>query len=75
MHESLIKEFLIERDPEFKKLYLRHYQYEIELNKLQNLSFRSNAEQLRFKELKKKKLTLKDRMQILIHKHKTLIES
>ena len=70
MHENIVKEILLERDPDFKELYLKHYKYKKELNNLDNIIFKSHQEIIKCKDIKRKKLILKDQMQALIGKYK-----
>lgn len=70
MSEKQIKELLLEKNEEFKQIFLQHYQFEKELNQLNEISFKSNHEVMKCKEIKRKKLLLKDQMQTFINDHK-----
>jgi uncharacterized protein YdcH (DUF465 family) len=62
MDESQLKELMIARNEEFKRLYEEHKRHEEKLKSFEAKSFLSETEKLEEKELKKRKLTLKDRM-------------
>ena len=74
MSENQIKEMLLENSEDFRQIYLRHYDFQKELNKLNKINFKSSHEILKCKEIKRKKLLLKDQMQTYINAHKTEIE-
>jgi uncharacterized protein YdcH (DUF465 family) len=75
MHEmdittaDLLKEELMNRDPEFRELAREHTRYEERLSELTALAYPSDEEQLEEVTLKKKKLALKDQMYSLIIQH------
>lgn len=62
MDEQKLKEIMIVKDAEFKKLYEQHKKHEETLNVLKCKPVLSETEKLEEKELKKMKLALKDRM-------------
>jgi uncharacterized protein YdcH (DUF465 family) len=62
MDESALKELLLKENAEFRKLYEEHQRYEKRLAVLGKKTYLSEDERLEEKELKKKKLSLKDRM-------------
>lgn len=66
---DLLKEELMNRDPEFRELAREHTRYEERLSELTALSYPSDEEQLEEITLKKKKLALKDQMYALIMQH------
>ena len=66
---DLLKEELINRDPEFRELAREHTRYEQRLSELSSLAYPSDEEQLEEVTLKKKKLALKDQMYSLIMQH------
>lgn len=70
MEEKLLRERMLDENKEFKKLYLQHQKYEKELEKFKDKSFLTEEEKLKEKELKKKKLALKDRMYYLMREYK-----
>ena len=63
---DILKEELMNRDPEFRELAREHTRYEQRLSELSALAFPSDEEQLEEITLKKKKLALKDQMYSLM---------
>ncbi len=70
MEEKELKEILLKENEEFKKLYLQHQECENKLEKFKNKNFLTEKEKLEEKELKKKKLALKDRMYLILTEYK-----
>ncbi len=66
---DLLKEELMNRDPEFRELAREHTRYEERLSELTALAYPSDEEQLEEVTLKKKKLAIKDQMYSLIMQH------
>ncbi|MFQ6109465.1 MAG: hypothetical protein ACE5L7_07930 [Candidatus Aminicenantales bacterium] len=66
MEEEEIKEILLKENEEFRKAYRMHQQYEKKLEEFKKKGFLSEEEKLQEKELKKKKLALKDKMYYLM---------
>ena len=66
---DMLKEELMNRDPEFRELAREHTRYEERLSELTALAYPSDEEQLEEVTLKKKKLALKDQMYSLIMQH------
>ena len=66
---DLLKEELMNRDPEFRELAREHTKYEERLSELTALAYPSDEEQLEEVTLKKKKLAIKDQMYSLIIQH------
>jgi uncharacterized protein YdcH (DUF465 family) len=62
MDEQKLKEIMIVKDVEFKRLYEEHKKHEETLTVLKCKPVLSETEKLEEKELKKMKLALKDRM-------------
>jgi hypothetical protein len=62
MDEQKLKEIMIVKDAEFKKLYEEHKKHEETLAVLKGKPVLSETEKLEEKELKKIKLAIKDRM-------------
>ncbi len=62
MDEKELKELMIRRNDEFKKLHEEHKKQEDKLKSLESRASLSEAEKLEEKEIKKRKLALKDRM-------------
>ena len=70
MKEKELKELLLKRDEVFRKAYKQHKQLEKKLEKLEQKSFLTDAENVEEKELKKKKLFLKDKMYYLMTEYR-----
>jgi uncharacterized protein YdcH (DUF465 family) len=66
---DLLKEELMNGDPEFREVAREHTRYEERLSELTALAYPSEEEQLEEVTLKKKKLALKDQMYSLIMQH------
>ncbi len=67
MQEQKIKEILLERDSEFKMLFVKHQELEEQLRGSLANRQKSDEERLAEKILKKEKRRLKDAMQKRIH--------
>ena len=63
MEEQRIKEILIERDSEFKLLFVKHQELEEKLRLYLQKKEKSEEERVAEKNIKKEKLRLKDAMQ------------
>lgn len=70
MREEELKELLLKESEEFRKANKLHQQYEKKLDKLKSKSFLTETEKQEEKELKKKKLILKDKMYFLMSEYK-----
>lgn len=57
-----VREQLMKIDPQFRDLVHQHQNYETRLTELSNLTYPSEEEQLEEINLKKMKLSIKDRM-------------
>jgi uncharacterized protein YdcH (DUF465 family) len=66
---DVLKEELMNRDPEFRELAREHTRYEQRLSELSALAYPSDEEQLEEITLKKKKLALKDQMYLMMTQH------
>jgi uncharacterized protein YdcH (DUF465 family) len=62
MDEIELKQLLSRENPEFKEVLDLHKQYEQRLQELSDKIYMTDDEERELKELKKKKLVLKDRM-------------
>lgn len=60
---------LLEEDPEFRKAYESHRDYERQLEELDKRRYLTTEEQLTRKRLQKMKLTMKDRMEEIISRY------
>ena len=67
---SEIRKALSKENSEFKQLYETHQSYESRLNSLNELPYHSEQEEIEMMELKKKKLVLKDQMQLFVGQYK-----
>ncbi len=63
MEEQRIKEILIEKDSEFKMLFVKHQELEEKLQLYAQNKQKSEDERVMEKNIKKEKLKLKDAMQ------------
>jgi uncharacterized protein YdcH (DUF465 family) len=70
MREKELKERLLKENEEFRKANRLHQQYEKKLDKLKAKNFLTEAEKQQEKEMKKKKLALKDKMYYLMTEYK-----
>jgi uncharacterized protein YdcH (DUF465 family) len=70
MREKELKELLLKENEEFRKANRMHQQYEKKLDKLKAKKFLTEAEKQQEKEMKKKKLVLKDKMYYLMTEYK-----
>jgi len=61
---------MLKESEEFKKLHRQHQKFEKELERFKDKSFLTEDEKLKEKELKKKKLALKDRMYFLMREYR-----
>ncbi len=64
-----MKEHLMTTDAEFRELAREHGRYEARLHELLSLAHPNDEEQLEEATLKKKKLAVKDQMQVIITRH------
>ncbi len=62
MDEKELKELLLKESEEFRKLFKEHQAYERKLDLYKSKTILTEEEKLEEKELKKRKLALKDRM-------------
>ena len=67
MHECDVKEYLMRNDQEFRQLVQEHQIYEDQLSELHCKNFFNVQDEFQEKEIKKRKLAIKDQMQIRIH--------
>ena len=66
---NTLKDELIETDDEFGRLYREHQSYEGRLDELNQKSLLSPEDELEEKRLKRQKLWLKDRMELILRSH------
>jgi uncharacterized protein YdcH (DUF465 family) len=70
MEDQRIKEILIEKNDDFKSLYLEHQECERKIKDLNKKDFKDQGEMVAETNLKKQKLKLKDAMQKTIYEYK-----
>jgi uncharacterized protein YdcH (DUF465 family) len=70
MEDHKIKEILIDKNGAFKKLFLEHQELEEKLQLHMQNKFKNDEERIEEKNIKKKKLKLKDAMQKHIYEFK-----
>ena len=66
MNENELKQKMLKENRTFKKLFEEHQSYEKRLEKFKSKSFLTEEEAVEERELKKRKLALKDRMYVLM---------
>jgi len=69
--ESTLKDFLISHDDQYRELANEHSKYEARLSELMTLMHPSEEELLEETVLKKKKLHLKDQMELIASQYKS----
>ncbi len=70
MKEKELKELLLKNDEVFRKAHKQHKQLEKKLEKLKQKDFLTEVENMEEKEMKKKKLFLKDKMYYLMTEYR-----
>ena len=65
MLEAELVQKLIEGDEEFKRMYAEHRELDIMISELEESDSHSDRRATEIKKLKKRKLALKDRMEII----------
>ena len=66
-----LKHLLIETNQEFRELASKHHTLDDRLHELESKHYLSNDEQFEEINLKKRKLYIKDRMELIIRHHRT----
>jgi uncharacterized protein YdcH (DUF465 family) len=66
-----LKTLLLEVNEEFRRLATKHHELDDRLHELTTKHYLSDAEQFEEVTLKKKKLQLKDRMELIIRQYRT----
>ena len=66
-----LKHLLIETNQEFRELASRHHTLDDRLHELESKHYLSNDEQFEEINLKKRKLYIKDRMELIIRHHRS----
>ena len=72
MNEQLhdLRALLLQTDAEFHRLAAQHHELEDRLHELTAKSYLSEPEQVEETTLKKRKLALKDRMEVIMRQHR-----
>ena len=65
-----LKYLLIETNPEFRELASKHHSLDNRLHELEARHYLSDSEQFEEISLKKRKLQLKDRMELIMRQHR-----
>jgi uncharacterized protein YdcH (DUF465 family) len=65
-----LREVLLATDPEFNDLASQHHKLEDRLHELTSKSYLSEPEQVEEVTLKKRKLQLKDKMELIMRQHR-----
>jgi uncharacterized protein YdcH (DUF465 family) len=73
MDEAELKERLSQEDPEFKRVSALHRAHEKRLQELNRKSHLSEEEEHELKELKKKKLVLKDKLYLRLAQYRNTV--
>lgn len=68
--EDPVKQELVENNEEFRALYEEHQGYERRLEELRLKSSLSEEDELEEKQIKRQKLAVKDRMEIILRSHR-----
>ena len=66
-----LKHLLIETNQEFRELASKHHTLDDRLHELESKHYLSSDEQFEEISLKKRKLYIKDRMELIIREHRT----
>jgi uncharacterized protein YdcH (DUF465 family) len=74
MGEKELKEVLMQKNKDFREVVELHQKYDSELEKLETKNYLLDDEKLRIRELKKKKLVLKDKMYVMMTEYKKSLE-
>ena len=66
-----LKHLLIETNPEFRELASKHHSLDDRLHELESKHYLSDAEQFEEISIKKRKLQVKDRMELMMRNFRT----
>ncbi|MDY0296634.1 MAG: YdcH family protein [Acidobacteriota bacterium] len=75
MEDQRIKEILIEKDSEFRRLFIEHQEFQQQIDDLSGAGSGTETELIHVRELKKRKLLIKDAMQRMITAYRVRIDS
>ena len=68
-----LREVLLQNDEEFRHLAEQHNELDARLNELLGQTYPSDAEEIEKATLKKRKLQVKDRMESILRRHRSLV--
>jgi uncharacterized protein len=66
-----LKEYLLTSDPRFRDLATEHRRYEERLTQLASLNYPNDDELIEEKSLKKRKLFVKDQMEMILQQYRS----
>jgi uncharacterized protein len=69
---SELRNRLLNNNQEFRELALQHHDLDARLHSLTSKPYLSNSEQVEETQIKKRKLHLKDRMEDILRRHRTV---
>jgi uncharacterized protein len=69
---SELRNRLLNNNQEFRELAAQHYDLDARLHSLTSKPYLSNSEQVEETQIKKRKLHLKDRMEDILRRHRTV---
>ena len=76
MAEALdLQSLLLETNEEFRQLVSKHKQLDSRLHELTRKHYLSDAEQIEEVTIKKRKLQLKDKMEVILREHRSGVRS
>jgi uncharacterized protein YdcH (DUF465 family) len=70
MNENALKELMLRENADFRRLHEEHQACEKRLKDLQNKGFLAEEEKLEERELKKRKLAVKDKMYLMMAEYR-----
>jgi len=70
MGEKELKQALMQKNKDFREVVNLHQKYDSQLEKLEAKNYLSENEKLKIRDLKKKKLALKDKMYVMMTEYK-----
>jgi hypothetical protein len=65
-----LKDYLFQSDQRFRELVTEHRRYEERLSQLSSITYPSDDEIIEEKSIKKRKLYLKDQMELILRKYR-----
>lgn len=74
MEDQRIKEILIEKNQDFRQMYLKHQEYEKQLREMDGSIVNTEAQLVEARKIKKQKLRLKDAMQKFIIEYRDMVQ-